>query len=154
MIEGELTAESSGSVHKSRWRRGGLRWVDVSVSAFLQLVVAAPTMAVEESWHGHPMIDQPGSLWLVAACLVAATFLAGGAVTGYRLPFAATVNATAAATLAVGLLLVGALIRRVWLVHEGVPAAVVALWCLGTVAALLLSVVGSWLGRRFAANSP
>jgi hypothetical protein len=151
MKQEEPTAASAGSVGGTPRRWGGRRWTDVGLSALLMLVVALPTMAVEEDWHGRPMIDQPSHLWVVAACLVAAAFLVGGAVAGYLRPSAAAAHATGAAGLTVAVLVGGALFRRLLLVHEGVPHAVAGLWFFGTVAALLLSVAGSQLGRWLAA---
>jgi hypothetical protein len=135
-------------------RQTGLHWGVAAVSAMLVLSVAFPTMAVEEDWHGHPMIDQGNHLWLVAGLLVAACFVAGGAVAGRLRPFAAAKHAAAAATLAVVVLLVAAVSRRVWVAHEGVPMAVVGLWCLGTVASLVLAMAGAHLGRRSIAATP
>jgi drug/metabolite transporter (DMT)-like permease len=148
MNEEELSDESSRDEHRSGRRRKGLGWVDIGMSALLILVISVPTMAVEEDWHGRPMIDEPTHLWIVATCLVAAAFLAGGVVAGHRRPSAAPEHATAAASLAVAVLLVAAILRRLWLAHEGVPIGVVELWCLGVVAALFLSAAGSLLGRR------
>ena len=149
MNEEELSDESSRDEHRSGRRRSGLGWADIGVSALLILVISVPTMAVEEDWHGRPMIDGPTHLWIIAACLVAAAFLVGGAVAGRRRPSAAPEHATAAASLAVAVLFVAAVLRRLWLVHEGVPVGVVRLWFLGVVAALFLSAAGSLLGRRF-----
>ena len=148
MNEEELSDESSRDEHRSGQRRSGLGWADTGMSALLMLVISVPTMAVEEDWHGRPMIDEPTHLWIIATCLVAAAFLVGGVVAGYRRPSAAPEHATAAASLAVAVLLVGAILRRLWLAHEGVPVAVAGLWCLGVVAALFLSAAGSLLGRR------
>jgi peptidoglycan/LPS O-acetylase OafA/YrhL len=110
-------------------------------------------MAVEEDWHGRPMIDEPTHLWIIATCLVAAAFLVGGVVAGHRRPSAAPEHATAAASLAVAVLLVAAILRRLWLAHEGVPVGVVGLWCLGVAAALFLSAAGSLLGRRLTTHT-
>jgi hypothetical protein len=140
-------------MRQSRWTRPRPRWLDVGVPALLVLAVAIPTMAVEEDWHGRPMIEQPGLLWLAAAFLVAGAFLVGGMAAGYRRPSAPARHATVAADLAVGVLLVGAVSRRLWLAHKGVPFAVVRLWCLGAVAALLLSAAGSQLGRWLAVRA-
>jgi len=124
----ELSAKSSASVHTGGRRQRRFSWPDVSLSALVVLVITVPTMAVEEDWHGRPMIDQPSHLWLAAAFLVAAAFVAGGVVAGYRRPATAAAHATAAAVVAVALLLVGAFARRHWLVHEGLPGPVVRLW--------------------------
>ena len=138
MNEEELSDESSRDEHRSGRCRSGLGWADIGMSALVILVVSVPTMAVEEDWHGRPMIDEPTHLWIIATCLVAAAFLVGGVVAGHR---------RAAASLAVAVLLVAAILRRFWLAHEGVPVGVVGLWCLGVVAAVFLSAAGSLLGR-------
>ena len=117
------------------------------------LVVSVPTLAVEEDWHGRPMIDQPTHLWIAAACLVGAAFLVAGAIAGYRRPRSAAVHATAVAGLALAVLLVGAVTRRLWFAHEGVSTSVVRLWCLGVVVALGLSAAGSLLGRRITTSA-
>jgi len=148
MNEEELSDESSRDEPRRGRRRSGLSWADIGMSALLILVISVPTMAVEEDWHGRPMIDEPTHLWIIATCLVAAAFLVGGAVAGHRRPSAAPEHATAAASLAVAVLLLAAILRRLWLAHEGVPIGVVELWCLGVVAALFLSAAGSLLGRR------
>jgi peptidoglycan/LPS O-acetylase OafA/YrhL len=110
-------------------------------------------MAIEETWRGHPMIDEPTHLWIIAACLVAAAFLLGGAVAGHRRPSAASGHAAVAAGLAVAVLIVAGVVRRLWLAREGVPYGVARLWCLGAVAALLLSAAGSLLGRRLSTQT-
>jgi heme/copper-type cytochrome/quinol oxidase subunit 3 len=117
------------------------------MSALVVLVVSVPTMAIEEDWHGRPMIDQPTHLWILAALLVAGAFVVGGALAGLLRPQSAMACATAAATLALGVLLVAAVSRRFFVVHEGVSSDVARLWFFGVVSALALSAVGSQLGR-------
>ncbi len=136
---------------QGRCRSGwGVKWTEIVLPASLVLVVSLPAMVVEEDWHGHPMIDQPNHLWIIPACLVATVFLVGGAFAGYRRPSTAVAYASASASVALAILLLGALFRRLRVVHEGVPIAVVRLWCVGVVGALVLSVIGSLLGRRLA----
>jgi hypothetical protein len=132
--------------------RGRLSWADVAVSAVLVLVIAVPTMIIEEDWHGHPMIEQPGHLWIIPASIVTVAFLFGGTVAGYRSPSTAVLNATLAASIAVVVLLLGAGARRVWVVHS-MSIAVGRLWCLGVAAALVLSVAGSLFGRLLRARA-
>jgi peptidoglycan/LPS O-acetylase OafA/YrhL len=153
MNEEELSDESSRDEHRSGRCRGGLGWADIGMSALVILVISVPTMVVEEDWHGRPMIDEPTHLWIIATCLVATAFLVGGVVAGHRRPSAAPEHATAAASLAVTVLLVAAILRRLCLAHEGVPVGVVGLWCLGVVAAIFLSAAGSVLGRRLTADA-
>jgi hypothetical protein len=155
MNKEQLNYKSSRDDYNSHnQHRRAFGWADVAISALLTLVVSVPTMAVEESWHGHPMIDESTHLWIIAACLVAAAFLAGGVFAGHRRPVAAPKHATVAAGLAVAVLVAADLLRRLWLAHKGVPAGVAELWCLGAVAAFLLSAAGSLLGRRLATNAP
>jgi len=152
MIQEQPSVRSarSGPSNGERGRR--LRWADVGVSAVLVLTVAVPTLAVEEDWHGRPMIDQPTHLWLVAVGLVVGAFLIGGALAGYRRPYAAIVHATIAALVAVAVLLLADVARRLWIVHEGVSLAVARLWLFGALGALVTSAAGSQLGRRLAAR--
>lgn len=135
---------------RRHWRK--LHWADVLLSAALVLVVAVPTMVIEEDWHGRPMIDQHTYLWLAAAGLVAVAFAVGGLVAGYRRPAAAATHAVAAATVAVAVLVMGAIARRLWVAHEDLPGVVAWLWCVGAAVALTLCAAGSLLGRRFAAR--
>jgi hypothetical protein len=116
------------------------------------LVVSIPAMIVEENWHGQPMIDEGTHLWILPAVLVAAAFLIGGALAGFRSRSTAVAHAGAAASFAVAILVLGAVYRRINVVHEGLPNDVVRLWVLGALAALALSVIGSLLGRRLAAH--
>jgi hypothetical protein len=116
------------------------------------LIVSIPVMVVEEDWHGRPMIDEGTHLWILPAFLVASAFLFGGALAGFRSPSTAVAHAVPAASFALAILLLGAVLRRFWVVHEGVPIAVVYLWCLGIIGALMLSLIGSFLGRRLATN--
>jgi hypothetical protein len=137
-----------------RWRPlRGTKLMDIALPTCLVLVVSIPAMIVEEDWHGRPMIDQGTHLWILPALLVASAFLFGGALAGFRCPSTGVAHAVAAGTLAVAVLLLGAMYRRVWFVHESVPYAVVRLWCLGVVGAFMLSVIGSLFGRRFGADS-
>lgn len=135
-------------------RRACLSAKTVAVSAGLCLLVAVPTLVVEEDWNGRPMIEQASHLWILAALLVAAAFVAAGALAGFRRPEAAALNAIAAASVAVAALVAAALARRLWVAREGVPAAVVELWLFGSVTALVSSALGSRVGRRLARHRP
>jgi hypothetical protein len=44
------------------------------------LIIAAPTLVIEEDWHGRPMIEQPGHLWVIPTLVVAVAFALGGAL--------------------------------------------------------------------------
>jgi hypothetical protein len=109
-------------------------------------------MVVEENWHGRPLIDGGTHLWILPAFLVASSFLVGGVRVGFRHPSTAVTHAVAVASFALAILLLGAVFRRLWVVHEGVPIDVVCLWCLGTIGAFMMCVIGSLLGCRLATD--
>lgn len=127
---------------------------EISLSVCLVLLVSVPVLVVEESWHGHPMIDDPNYLWLIPALLVALAFWFGGALLGFRSDRRGIVRAVIAACIALSALMVGDLIRRCFVVHQGLPQpAVLRLWVLGVAAALTMSLIGSILGRRWSPRS-
>lgn len=80
-------------------------------------------MIIEEDWHGRPMVDQPTHRWIIAGCVVAAAFYVGGATVPFRRPSASTRYAGATGILAVAVLVIGRLYRRLCLVHEHVSFA-------------------------------
>ena len=104
MNEKHITGESPRDSCRVGRRRSRLGWTTSLFPPLLILILSVPTMAIEESWHGRPMIDEPTHLWIIAACLVVAAFLAGGVVAGHRRPSAAPGLATVAAGLAVAVL--------------------------------------------------
>jgi hypothetical protein len=153
VASGAGLARAFGVPHLSSPDMRALRspgWEDIIGSALLILAIAVPTMIVEEDWHGRPMIDQSTHLWIIAGCIVAAAFFCGGAIVAFRRPSAPTRYAAATGIVAVAVLLVGGLSRRLWLVHENLSVAVQHLWLLGVVAAVAMSIAGSVLGRQLA----
>ena len=130
----------------------GTKWAEIALPTCLVLIVSIPVMVVEEDWHGHPMIEQGPYLWILPAFLVASAFLFGGALAGFRDPSTAVAHTVLATSFALTILLLGAVVRRFWVVHEGVQNAVVLLWCLGIIGAFTLSLIGSLLGRRLATD--
>jgi hypothetical protein len=116
------------------------------LGAVATLIIAAPTLAIEEDWHGRPMVDQPGHLWVIPTLVVAAAFTLGG-VLGTRglidlwraLWYGLLVGAISA-----GLLFLADLVRRA--MHAQAPSA--GLWRFWFEAAAL-SVVLSSLGGAF-----
>jgi hypothetical protein len=139
-----VRALSSSHMHAPR----SPGWADIVGSALLVLAISVPTMMIEESWHGRPMIDQPTHLWVLAGCIVAAAFFGGGAFVAFRRPSAPTRYAAATGLVAVAGLLIGGLYRRLWLVHENVSVTVQHLWLLGVIAAIAMSLAGSLVGRQ------
>ncbi len=107
------------------------------------LVVAVPTLAIEEDWHGRPMIDQPGHLWVIPTIVVAAAFALGGALgtRGIVELWRALWEGLVIGASAAGLLLLADVVRRA-LRDQAVSEAVLRLWVEGA----LLSVVMASLG--------
>jgi hypothetical protein len=125
-------------------------WADTRLPICLVLLISVPVMALEEGWHSRPMIDEESYLWILPAVLVAATFVFGGALAGFRCPSSPVAHASAVASISLVILLLGAVFRRVWIVHEGTQNAVLFLWFLGVIGAFTLSMIGSLFGRRLA----
>jgi len=122
------------------------RLVGISPAIFV-LLMSIPAMVVEEDWNGRPMIDERSHLWLIPAAIVVSAFLVGGILVGYRRSSQALLHAMVMATVASGVLLAGALVRRLWLVGNGLPMAVLKLWFLGALCAGVLGEVGALLGK-------
>ena len=67
--------ETPRASHLAGWRR-------LVASVGVILVIGSPTLVLEEDWHGRPMLDQPGHLWLIPTLVVAAAFALGGVFAG------------------------------------------------------------------------
>ncbi len=124
--------------------------MEIALPICLVLLVSVPVMVVEEGWHSRPMIDEGTYLWILPAFLVASAFFLGGVLAGVRRPSSAVAHALAVASISLVALLLCAVFRRVWIAHEGTQNAVLFLWFLGVTGAIMLSVIGSCLGRRLA----
>jgi len=107
------------------------------------LVVTVPTLALEEDWHGRPMIDQPGHLWVIPTFVVAAGFALGGAVCARRSAelWLALWRGVILGTIVAGGLLAADVARR-FERHQSLSGGVLRLW----VEAALLSIVIASLG--------
>jgi hypothetical protein len=121
------------------------RWPKILFGVILTLAVAAPTLIIEENWHGKPMIDQPGQLWVIPTLVVAIAFAAGGAIGARRITelweslFHGLMVGTAASVV-----LLAADVRRAT-VHRPLSEGVTRLW----VESALLSIVLASLGGAF-----
>jgi hypothetical protein len=123
-------------------------------SVALILVIAVPTMVVEEEWGGRPMIEQGNLLWLVPAALVILAFFLGGRLVGKRTrsPSSAPVAGAMVGIVATATLLLGGYVRRHWILHEVYWADVLRLWIGATIAAVAVAVAGACHGRRAASR--
>ena len=112
------------------------------------MVIATPTLAVEEDWHGQPMLDQPGHLWLIPTLVVAAAFALGGAVGARRASqwWAAAVQGLALGAAAAVIFLAGDIVRRA-IRHQAVSSAVLRLWVEAALLSLAISGIGAAIGH-------
>lgn len=160
---GGMVADAHGAARSVRAPRGARprRWRGPLAGLVTILAVAVPAMVVAEDWHGHPMIDDPGSLWLVPGAIALAAFFAGGAVAA-RAPGAGSKAADGAygrAGAVGGLLGAGAAailvaadgVRRA-LVNPTLPTGVVGYWLEAAAAAIVVAALGAVVanaaGRR------
>ena len=113
------------------------------LGVIVTLALAAPTLVLEENWHGKPMIDQPGHLWIVPTIVVAAAFALGGAIGAWRNTqlWSALLRGLVVGAVGAGALLAADVVRRA-MVHRTLSEGVLRLW----VEAALLSIVIASLG--------
>jgi len=113
----------------------------------LTVGIAAPTLVLEENWHGRPMIDQPGHLWVLPTLVVAAAFALGGGVGARRasLLSKALLQGLVIGTTAAGVLLVADVVRRA-IDNRALSEGVLRLW----IEAAVLSIVIASLGGAIA----
>ncbi len=120
----------------------------------LALVISVPTMAVEEDWHGLPMLDQPIHFWwifpawVIPLLIVMAAMVVGGALAGRTRPSHAVARGAAVGILAVVVLLAADSVRRFALESKGVPVVIGELWMGGSFTCLVMSSLGGYLGGR------
>jgi hypothetical protein len=108
------------------------------------LVIAVPTLVIEEDWHGRPMIDQPGHLWVIPALVTAVGLLVGGAVSARRstdVGRAVLIGASIGGV--VSMVLVVADVARRTARHQALSHPVVRLWVEAALISVLLAALGA-----------
>lgn len=134
------TQLSERLAHAAKWFRSAL----VVQGLVVTLVLAVPPLVIEEDWHGRPMIEQPGHLWVVPALIAAIGLILGGAVSARRsidLGRAVLVGALIGAVASVVLILADVVRRAAR--HQTVPAPVLRLWVEATLVSVLLAALGA-----------
>jgi hypothetical protein len=123
-------------------------WESMLVGLFVSLVTVGPTFLLEETWHGAPLIDRGGALWVVPAAVMAIGFFVGGAIAGYEGARVqnALLRGLAVSFVTIVLAFLGDLVRRHALGQELQPA-VAAYWVGAVAAALLVGALGGVSGR-------
>ena len=118
------------------------------LATLLVLLVTIPTLALEEDWHGRPMIDQQTTLWVIPFALVGVAFLSAGAFVGWRRPGTAFAHAVLVVVAADFVLLVAALVRRLAFVHNGVTLRVFALWVIAGLSTFAACMFGALVSTK------
>lgn len=132
-------------------RRTGAPRLGAGTGLVLTLVVAVPTLAFAEDWHGRPLIDQGGFGWLVPAVIVALAFAAGGAVAGrHGLSFVGALGEGLWVGVPGVLALLGADAVRRLVMNPTLPNGVIAYWLEGAAAAIFFTLAGAVAGRLVA----
>jgi uncharacterized membrane protein len=135
----------------SRARPSRLHLHSLSNGLIITLVIAGPVLLLEANWRGAPLTRQPDGAWLLALLVVGGAFFAGGAVAGRhrRRRRGADYQGLALSGLACGALAIGGAFRQLMLL-DGLPTPITIAWLiLGAMAATVLAVAGSRLGRRW-----
>jgi hypothetical protein len=124
-------------------------WRSLSDGLMYSLIIVGPTFLFAELWRGKPIIDQPGFLWVIPACIMTVGIFTGGRVAGrHRSRREGAFNqGVLVAILTIILIFVADLIRRLVLTQT-VPVAVLGLWLVAAAAAILVGGVGGLSGRR------
>lgn len=131
------------------------RWESLIIGLFVSLVIVGPTFLSEETWHGAPLIDRGGALWVIPAAVMAVGFFVGGAIAGYHKARAqnALLGGLAVSFLTIVLAFLGDLVRRHAL-GEGLQRVVAEYWLGAVFAAVFVGSLGGlsgrWLGMKMA----
>jgi hypothetical protein len=128
-------------------------WESSVIGLFVSLVIVGPTFLLEETWHGAPLIDRGGVLWVAPAVVMAFGFFVGGAIAGYQRARVqgALSSALLVSFLTIVLAFLGDLARRRAL-GEGLQHAVAEYWVGAVFAAVFVGALGGvggrWLGMK------
>jgi hypothetical protein len=129
-------------------------WETSFLGLLVSLLIVGPTFLSEETWHGAPLIDRGGALWLVPAVIMAIGFFAGGMIAGYRRQrlAGALLMGVFVGALTIGLAFAGDLARR-YMLGEGLQHRVLEYWVAAVVAAVVVAGLGGLSGRYLSLRS-
>ena len=78
--------EDIGGVVMGWARRQARFWQLTGLGILVSLAIVGPTFWWEETWHGAPLIDRGGFLWLFPSAVMALGFFLGGTAAGSASP--------------------------------------------------------------------
>jgi hypothetical protein len=141
-------------------RDGTAPWWSFGLGLLVSLAVVGPTFLSEETWHGAPLIDRDGLLWIVPSAIMAIGLFTGGIIAGYRRQRlnVALLQGLLIGALTIGLAFAGDLARRHHLGQQHLQFAVVEYWigavAVGVLVAGLGAVTGRFGAHRFGRRRP
>jgi hypothetical protein len=123
-------------------------WQPFVLGLVVSLAIVGPTFLSEETWHGAPLIDRGGLLWLVPSVIMALGLFVGGTIAGYRRQGlnVALLQGLLIGALTIGLAFAGDLGRR-HLLGQGLQFAVVEYWIGAVAAGIVVGALGGATGR-------
>ena len=141
--------EQNGASAEVRQTSQYWHWQSLGLGLFVALAIVGPTFLVEQTWHGAPLIDRGGLLWLIPGLVMAIGFYVGGMIAGHRRNGlkGALVHGLLVAGLTIALAFVGDLARR-YALGEGLPVRVLESWIAAVAASLLVGGLGGVNGRH------
>jgi O-antigen/teichoic acid export membrane protein len=156
LVAGSVSAQAGEGITvpslESATPPGGHRTIhyrSLSDALLVTLIFSVPVLLWEEMWHGQPMIDQPGHLWLVPTVITVAAFFIGGMTAGrHRRQRTGAIVQAIALAIPVSLLLIVADVGRRLDLHRGFTLPVAALWLYALVGTAVISSLGALYGRR------
>jgi hypothetical protein len=126
----------------------GPTWPSFVLGLLVSLAIVGPTFLSEETWHGAPLIDRGGLLWIVPSVIMAIGLFIGGTIAGYRRQGlnVALLQGLLIGAVTIGLAFAGDMGRR-HLLGQGLQFAVVEYWIGAVAAGVVVGGLGGVTGR-------
>jgi hypothetical protein len=112
-------------------------------------VIAAPALAIEESWRGHPMIDSGTPIWIPFAVWAAVAFVLGAALVADTRRKASIGRGLSLGIVMTVVLVACDLFRRFIVVGEGISFGVIRLLLIASFGAIALSGLSGYVSSAF-----
>jgi hypothetical protein len=112
------------------------------------LVIVGPAFLFGELWHGKPIIDQRGYLWVLPASVMTLGYYIGGSIAGHHSQKAERgfLQGLVVALLTTGLIFLVDMIRRL-VQGQAITISVIGLWAAAAAIAILVAGIGG--GQRW-----
>jgi hypothetical protein len=130
--------ESSSNDESQSRHRGSL-----GDGFLVTLIIVGPAFLFGELWHGKPIIDQSGYLWVLPASVMAVGFYIGGSIAGHHCQKVerAFLQGLVVALLTSALIFLVDMIRRL-VQGQAITISVIGLWIAAAAIAILVAGIG------------